>query len=94
MRIRQTLTAAALAAGIGGLIVPALAQNRSGAGNAPDQNMSVGMGRGMGQGMMGGGMMRRGTMSGGCGGMMQPMGRSGRPNSQWQTHRPHNTEPG
>ena len=31
------LTAAALAAGIGGLIVPALAQNRSGAGTLPDQ---------------------------------------------------------
>ncbi len=90
MRIRQTLTAAALAAGIGGLIVPSLAQNRSGAEDAPDQ----GMGRSMNHGTMGGGMMRRDMMSGGCGRMMQSMnGGDGRPNSQWQTHRPDNAKP-
>jgi hypothetical protein len=95
MRIRQTLTAAALAAGIGGLIVPALAQNRSGAGDAPDQGMGRSMGHGMmGGGMMAGGMMRREMMSGGCGGIMQSMnGGDGRPNSQWQKHRPDNAKP-
>ena len=81
MHIRQTLAAAALA-GIGGLILPALAQDRSGAGDAPDQ------------GMMGGGMMRHGAISGGCGGMMQSMnGGDGRPNSQWRAHRPDDTKP-
>ncbi|MDQ2803402.1 MAG: hypothetical protein M3Y41_12225 [Pseudomonadota bacterium] len=90
MRIRHSLAVAALAAGIGALIVPALAQTQDGAGSAPDQ----GMGRMEGGGHMGHGMMSRGGMSGGmmgggCAGMMQSMnGGDGRPNSQWQTHRP------
>lgn len=90
MSIRQTLTIAALAAGLGGLIVPALAQNPDGMGTMPDQGMGqVTEGGRTGHGMMGGGMMRGGMMSGGCGGMMQSMnGGDGRPNSQWQTHRP------
>ena len=37
MRIRHSLAVAAFAAGIGGLIVPALAQTQGGAGSAPDR---------------------------------------------------------
>jgi hypothetical protein len=49
----------------------------------------------MGRGMMGGGMMSRGMMAG-CSEMMQSMnnGDDGRPNSQWQTHPPHNPQNG
>ncbi len=90
MSIRQTLTIAALAAGLGGMILPALAQNSDGMGTMPDQGMGqMTEGSRTGRGMMGGGMM-----SGGCGGMMQSMnGGDGRPNSQWQTHRPDNVTP-
>jgi hypothetical protein len=83
MRIRQMIAAMALAAGIGGLIVPALAQDQGGPDNSPDQGMT--MDRGMGHGMMSRGMMRGGMMSGGCAGMMQSMnGGDERPNSQWR----------
>jgi hypothetical protein len=96
MHIRQTLVGAVFAAAIGALIVPAFAQDQGGAGSSPDQG--VNMGRTdhgmMGRGMMHGGMMRGGMMSGGCGGMMQSMnGGGGRPNSQWQLHRPGNATP-
>jgi hypothetical protein len=84
MRIRHTLIATALAAGLGGLIVPALAEAPGGSQTTPDQGMGTGR---MGHGMMSGGMMSGGMMSGGCGGMMQSMnGDGGRPNSQWQKH--------
>ncbi len=89
MRIRDSLVVAVLAAGIGGLIVPALAQDPNRVGHMPDQGMgqSEGMGH-MGHGMMGG------MMGGGCAGMMQSKnGGDGRPNSQWQTHRPGNAMP-
>jgi hypothetical protein len=85
MRIRHTLIAAALAAVLGGLIVPALAEAPGGSQTMPDQDM--GMGR-MGHGMMSGGMMS-GRMMGGCMGMRQSMKNGdGRPNSQWQKHPP------
>ncbi len=88
MHVRQTLAAAIFAAAIGGLIVPALAQDKDGAGSPPDQGMNIDMGR-TGHRVMGRGMMRGGMMSGGCGGMMQSMnGGDGRPNSQWQSHPP------
>lgn len=88
MRILQIVTAAVLAAGIGGLIVPALAQTSDGMGGGPDQGMGH-----MDRGMMSGGMMRGGMsggmMGGGCSGMMRSMnGGAGRPNSQWHTHPP------
>jgi len=93
MHIRHSLAVAALVAGIGGLIVPALAQMQGGAESAPDQ----GMGR-MENGHMGRGMMSRGGMSGGmmrsgCAGMMQSMNGGGRPNSQWQAHPPGKATP-
>jgi hypothetical protein len=79
MRIRHTLIAAALAAVLGGLIVPALAEAPGGSQTMPDQDM--GMGR-MGHGMMSGGMMSGGMMSGrmmgGCMGMRQSMKKRGR----------------
>lgn len=88
MRIRQMIAATVLAAGIGGLMVPALAQDPGAAGNSPDQGMTMdrGMGHGMmSRGMMSRGMMRGGMMSGGCAGMRQSMnGGDGRPNSQWR----------
>ena len=98
MRIRHSLAIAALVAGIGGLIVPALAQTQGGAENAPDQGMGQmenggHMGRGMmSRGGMSGGMMS-GMMGGGCAGMMQSMNGGGRPNSQWQAHPPGNATP-
>lgn len=80
MRIRHTLIAAALAAVLGGLVVPALAEAPGGSPAMPDQGMGMGH---MGHGMMSGGMM------GGCMGMMQSMNNgNGRPNSQWQKHPP------
>ncbi|MBN9564287.1 MAG: hypothetical protein J0H14_26705 [Alphaproteobacteria bacterium] len=82
MRIRHLLAVAVFAAGIGGLIVPALAQMHDGAGNAPNQGMS----RMEGSGHMGHGTMPGGMMAGGCAGMMQSMnGGGGRPNSQWRS---------
>ena len=76
MHIRHWLTAAVLAAGVGGLIVPALAQT---------QGLDGG---GEGQGMMSRGGMMGGMMAGGCAGMMQSMNGGGRPNSQWHAHPP------
>ena len=85
MSIRHSLAVVALAAGLGSLIVPALAQ-QGGSARAPNR----GMGRMDGGGHMGHGMMSRDGMSGGtmggCAGMMQSMsGGHERPNSQWQT---------
>ncbi len=93
MRLRQMMIAAAVAASAGALIVPALAQDPNGARSPPAQGPGMNMDR-RGHGMMGRGMMQGGMMSGGCGGMMQSMaGGDGRPNSQWQTHRPDNATP-
>lgn len=88
MSIGNKLSIVALVAALGGLIVPAFAQNDSGgAQREPDQGMDMGH---MNQGMMRGGMMSRGMMGGGCSEMMQSMnnGGDGRPNSQWQKHPP------
>ena len=77
MRIRHTLAIAVLAAGIGGLIVPVLAQSPDGKAGMPDQPTgTTHMDHGpTGGGMMGGGMMGGGMMGGGMmgGGMMQSM---------------------
>ena len=88
MHIRHSLMAAALATVLGGLILPAYAQARDGAGGARDQVM-----HGMhGRDHMDGRMMSRGEksgrmMGGGCAGMTQSMnGGEGRPNSQWRAH--------
>jgi hypothetical protein len=88
MSIGNKLSIVVLAAALGGLIVPALAQNDSGdTRSEPDQGKSMGH---MGQGMMRDGMMSRGMMGSGCSEMMQSMNSGGdrRPNSQWQKH-PH-----
>jgi hypothetical protein len=88
MSLGSKLSIVALAAALGGLIVPAIAQNNPGSMQGPpDQGMSMGH---MGQGMMRGGMMSRGMMGGGCAEMMQSMnnGGDGRPNSQWQKPSP------
>ena len=91
MKTRHSLIAAALAAVLGALIVPALAQAPGGPRKMPDRSMGTAdMGGGMmSGGMMSGGMMSGGMMSGGemggCATMMQSMnGANGRPNSQWQ----------
>lgn len=89
MTMTSKLTVTVLAAALGGLIVPALAQNGpSEMQSRPDHRMTMGH---MGQGMMGGGMMS-GSMMAGCADMMQSMnnGGDGRPNSQWQKHPPRN----
>jgi hypothetical protein len=90
MRVGSKLGIAVLAAALGGLIVPALAQN--GMQSAPDHGMSMGQ---MGQGMMRGGVMSGGMMAG-CSGMMQSMnnGDDGRPNSQWQQRSSPNPDQG
>ena len=83
MRIRHTVLAAALAAVLGGLIVPALAGMPGGSEAMPRQDKAAGMGDHIGHRMTSGGMM------GGCMGMMQSMdNENGRPNSQWQKHPP------
>lgn len=85
MTMASKLTITVLAAALGGLIVPALAQSgSSGMQSRPDHGMSMGH---MGQGMMGDGMMS-GRMMAGCAQMMQSMnnGGNGRPNGQWQKH--------
>lgn len=90
MRIRHALAIAGFAAGIGGLVLPALAQTPDDGKTVPGQSMG-GMGDGgqMSRGMMGG------MMSGSCSGMMQSMaGGDGRPNSQWQRHRRNDGAPG
>jgi hypothetical protein len=93
MRIRHTVIAAALAAVLGGLIVPALAEMPAGSQMMQVQDMGTGMGGHMGHGMTSGGMMSDRMMGdgmmGGCMGMMQSMNNgNGRPNSQWQKHLP------
>jgi hypothetical protein len=81
MRLQHSLTAAVLAAALGTLIVPALAQAPGGWQAMPDRGMDMGSTK---HGRMSGGMM-----GGGCAGMMQSMnGGAGRPNSQWQKHPP------
>lgn len=85
---------AVVAAALGALIVPAVAQNGSSdMQRRQDHGMSMGA---MGQGMRGGGMMSGGMMAG-CADMMQSMnnnGGNGRPNSQWQKHSPRNPDNG
>ena len=98
MSIGNKLGVVALAAALGGLIVPAIAENAPGGmQNGPDQGMSMGqMGGGMmGGGMMSGGMMSPGMMARGCSEMMQSMnnGADGRPNSQWQKQTPGDAPP-
>jgi hypothetical protein len=81
---RHTLIAAALAAVLGALMVPALAEAPGEWQTMPDDAMGMGpMGHRSSGGMMAGADM------GGCMSMMQSMNSGdGRPNSQWQTHRP------
>jgi hypothetical protein len=74
MRTEQVVVVAVLAAGIGALIVPALAQ---GSGFMGD----------LGRGMVPGGWMSA-TMGGGCGGRMSFNNGAGRPNRQWQARPP------
>lgn len=84
MSIQHTLIAAALAAILGGLIVPALAEAPGGSQMMPNRDMGTDH-RGLG---VSGGMMS-GSMMGGCMGMMQSMNSGSRaPNSQWQKHPP------
>ena len=85
MSIRHTLIGATLAAVLGGLLVPALAEAPGGSQTMPGK--ARGMGR-MGNGMMAGGMMSGNDM-GGCISMMRSTNSGdGQPNSQWQKHRP------
>ena len=90
MRIRHTVIAAALAAVLGGLIVPALAEVPGGSQAMPGRVIGMGhMAHGMTSGGMMSGDMMSGGMMGGCMGMMQSMNNgNGRPNSQWQKHLP------
>jgi hypothetical protein len=87
MSLGNKLSIVALAATLGGLIVPAFAQSGpSDMQGAPNQGMRMGQ---MSQGTMQGRMMSRGMMAGGCSEMMQSMNNhDGRPNSQWQKHSP------
>jgi hypothetical protein len=92
MSIANKLSVVALTAVVGGLIVPAFAQNGSGdTRRVPDHAMGMGH---MGQGRMRGGMMSRDMMGGGCAEMMQSMNNGGgRPNSQWPKHPPGDATP-
>jgi|GEM_PF-3244883 hypothetical protein len=91
MSLGKKLAAAALAAVLGALIAPALAQN----GSSDTQSRSdccMSMGH-MGQGMMAmsQGMMAMGQgMMAECAEMMRSMnnGGDGRPNTQWRQHPP------
>jgi hypothetical protein len=84
MKTRHTLIAAAMAALLGGLTVPVLAETSGGSQTMPGHDMGTAR---MGHGMSGG-MMSGGDMSG-CMGMMRSMNNGdGRPNSQWQKHTP------
>ena len=91
MKTRHTLIAAAVAAVLGGLVVPARAEPPGGSQMMPNRDMGMGHRE---QGMSGGGMMSSGgmmsgEMMGGCMGMMQSTDHgNGRPNSQWQKHPP------
>jgi len=88
MTARNTLTITVVAAALGALIAPALAQNGSSTMPSPS-------GHGMSTGHMGRDMMS-GSMMGGCAEMMQSMNNSvnGTPNSQWQRQPRRNTENG
>lgn len=93
-----------LTAWAGAAVVPTLAQQPGAPAHAQEEGMGTSTDR-MGHGMMGGdmmdhgmmsghmmshGMMGGGMMAGSHGGMMRSMdGGNGRPNSQWQTHPPH-----
>lgn len=83
MTARNTLTIAGVAAALGALIAPALAQNGSSKTPSPsDHGTSMGhMGR---------------DMMGGCAEMMQSMnnGGNGTPNSRWQRQPRRNKENG
>jgi hypothetical protein len=93
MSIGNKLSMVMLTAALGGLIVPAFAQDHNGTRGTPDQGMTMDH---MGRGMMRGGMMSRGMMAGGCAEMMHSMNNSGdgRPNSQWQKHQSPNPDSG
>lgn len=84
MRMRHALIAAALAAAVGGMVVPALGEAPGGPQTMPDQNMGMSrMRHGMPGGMMSGGDM------GGCMVMMRSMNNGGGPpNSQWRKRAP------
>lgn len=88
MHIRHSLTAAALATVLGGLILPAYAQVRDDTAGTRDQIMHGMHGRDhMDHRMMSRGDMSADMMSSGCNGMMRSMkGGDGRPNSQWRAH--------
>jgi hypothetical protein len=88
MTVGKTTSFAIIVAALGVFIVPALAQNGS-----SDMQRRHDPGTSMGRGMMGGGMMS-GSMMGDCMEMMQSMdnGGDGRPDSQWQKHRPSNRD--
>lgn len=92
MSIANKLSTIVLAAALGALIVPALAQDPKENHAMPDRGMSMDH---MGRGTMRGGMMVGGMMSGGCADMMQSMNNGdGRPNSQWQKHPSTNPDSG
>jgi hypothetical protein len=93
MTIGSKLSVAVLTAALGGVIVPALAQDGAN-GMQSRQNHGMSMGQ-MGRGMMGNGMMA-GSMMAGCADMMQSMnnGGDGRPNSQSQKHPPRSPDNG
>ncbi len=85
MRVQDKLSAAALAVLLGGMIVPAFAQNSGDTRRPPAQ----GMGQMEGPNRMDQGMTPDSGMSRRCAGMMQSMnGGTGRPNSQWHAHPP------
>jgi hypothetical protein len=90
MTVGKTTSFAIIAAALGAFVVPALAQKGS-----SDMQRRHDPGMSMGYGMMGDGMMS-GSMMGDCMEMMQSMnnGGDGRPNSQWQKHRPSNPDNG
>lgn len=84
MRVQDKLSAAALAVLLGGMIVPAFAQNSGDTRRPPDQ----GMGQMEGPNQHGSRHDDSG-MSRSCAGMMQSMnGGTGRPNSQWHAYPP------
>ena len=87
MTDRNKFNVAAIAAVLGALIASAFAQNGASSMQSPSNDgMTMGY---MGEGMMPGDGTMSVSMMAGCTGMMQSMNSGdGRPNSQWQTHRP------
>lgn len=80
--MRRPRSVIAIALGMTGLIVPAIAQTQDNAGRPPDRDME----RVQNGSRLGHGMISRGMMGGGCAGMMQSMnGGGGQPNSQWRS---------